>query len=71
MSQLPSPPPAAWAYIRVELEDSIWIGPGRLAQSNAERVRKASSSSGLDWRSLAMMREILHLKGADQVACLI
>ena len=27
--------------IRVGLEDSLWIGPGRLAQSNAEQVAKA------------------------------
>ena len=27
--------------VRVGLEDSLWIGPGRLAKSNAEQVAKA------------------------------
>ena len=27
--------------VRVGLEDSLWIGPGRLAESNAQQVRKA------------------------------
>jgi uncharacterized protein (DUF849 family) len=26
--------------VRVGLEDNLWIGPGRLAVSNAEQVRK-------------------------------
>ncbi|RAE29899.1 3-keto-5-aminohexanoate cleavage protein, partial [Burkholderia multivorans] len=28
------------SHIRVGLEDSLWIGPGRLAESNAEQVEK-------------------------------
>ena len=28
------------ANVRVGLEDSLWIGPGKLAESNAAQVRK-------------------------------
>ena len=39
-SQLAMPPGAAMGgNVRVGLEDSLWSGPGRLAQSNAEQVR--------------------------------
>jgi uncharacterized protein (DUF849 family) len=27
-------------HVRVGLEDNLWIGPGRLAESNAEQVAK-------------------------------
>ncbi len=27
-------------HVRVGLEDNLWIGPGKLATSNAEQVRK-------------------------------
>ena len=30
---------AQGANVRVGLEDSLWIGPGKLAKSNAEQVR--------------------------------
>ena len=30
--------------VRVGLEDSLWIGPGKLAESNAAQVRPAASS---------------------------
>ncbi len=57
--------------IRVGLEDSLWIGPGRLATSNAEQVRKARQiveGLGLEIATPAEAREILALKGGDRVA---
>jgi uncharacterized protein (DUF849 family) len=57
--------------VRVGLEDSLWAGPGRLATSNAEQVRIARSiieGLGLAIASPDEAREILALKGADQVA---
>jgi uncharacterized protein (DUF849 family) len=57
--------------VRVGLEDSLWIGPGRLASSNAEQVRKARQiieGLGLAVASPAEAREILALKGGDRVA---
>jgi uncharacterized protein (DUF849 family) len=57
--------------VRVGLEDSLWAGPGRLATSNAEQVRIARSiieGLGLAIASPEEAREILELKGADQVA---
>ena len=56
--------------IRVGLEDSLWIGPGQLAESNAQQVRKARliiEGLGLEVASPDDAREILHLKGGDQV----
>jgi uncharacterized protein (DUF849 family) len=57
--------------VRVGLEDSLWIGPGRLAQSNAEQVQKARQiieGLGLEIASPDEAREILSLKGGDKVA---
>jgi uncharacterized protein (DUF849 family) len=57
--------------VRVGLEDSLWVGPGRLATSNAEQVRIARSiieGLGLAIASPDEARDILQLKGADQVA---
>ncbi len=57
--------------VRVGLEDSLWDGPGRLAESNAaqvRRVRRILEGLGLDVASPAEAREILSLKGGDQVA---
>lgn len=57
--------------LRVGLEDSLWIGPGRLAESNAQQVRAARQiieGLGLVVASPADAREILKLKGADKVA---
>ena len=56
--------------IRVGLEDSLWIGPGRLAQSNAEQVAKARrliEELGLELATADEAREILQLKGGDRV----
>ena len=57
--------------LRVGLEDSLWIGPGRLAKSNAEQValaRQMVESLGMEVATPDEAREILELKGADRVA---
>ncbi len=57
--------------VRVGLEDSLWAGRGRLATSNAEQVRlvrQIIEGLGAEIASPAEAREILSLKGADQVA---
>lgn len=57
--------------VRVGLEDSLWIGPGKLARSNAEQVSQVRSvleGLGLEIATPAEAREILQLKGANQVA---
>ena len=57
--------------VRVGLEDSLWGGPGRLAQSNAEQValaRKMIEGLGMDVATPDEAREMLGLKGADKVA---
>ena len=56
--------------VRVGLEDNLWIGAGRLAESNAQQVlqvRKIIEGLGLEVASPADAREILALKGGDQV----
>jgi uncharacterized protein (DUF849 family) len=56
--------------VRVGLEDSLWIGPGKLAQSNADQVRMARQiieGLGLEIATPDDAREILSLKGGDQV----
>lgn len=57
--------------VRVGLEDSLWIGAGKLAESNAQQVRKAREiieGLGLAVATPAEAREILQLKGKDAVA---
>jgi uncharacterized protein (DUF849 family) len=56
--------------VRVGLEDSLWIGPGKLAESNAAQVTKARQiieGLGYDIASADEAREILNLKGGDKV----
>jgi uncharacterized protein (DUF849 family) len=56
--------------VRVGMEDSLWIGPGKLAQSNAQQVtnvRKILEGLGLEIASPDEAREILSLKGGDKV----
>ena len=56
--------------VRVGLEDSLFIGKGKLAQSNAEQVRKIRTileELGLGVASPAEAREVLQLKGGDRV----
>lgn len=57
--------------VRVGLEDSLWAGRGRLAESNAEQVRQARAiveGLGLEVAMPDEARQILQLKGADKVA---
>src|SRR6185312_15822867 len=57
--------------VRVGMEDSLWIGPGKLAESNAQQVtqvRKILEGLGLEIASSDEAREILSLKGGDKVA---
>ena len=56
--------------IRVGLEDSLWAGKGKLAKSNAEQVtlaRKIIEGLGMQVATPDEAREILSLKGGDQV----
>lgn len=56
--------------IRVGLEDSIWAGRGVLARSNADQVklaRKIIEGLGMQVATPDEAREILSLKGGDQV----
>ncbi|MEH6693298.1 MAG: 3-keto-5-aminohexanoate cleavage protein [Pseudorhizobium pelagicum] len=57
--------------VRVGLEDSLWDGPGRLAQSNAaqvRRVRQVLEGLGLEIATAEDARAMLALKGADRVS---
>jgi uncharacterized protein (DUF849 family) len=57
--------------VRVGLEDSLWIGAGRLADSNAQQVRQVRQiieGLSLEVATPEEAREILQLKGADKVA---
>lgn len=57
--------------VRVGLEDSLLIGKGQLATSNAEQVRKIRriiEELGHEIATPAEAREMLALKGADKVA---
>jgi len=57
--------------IRVGLEDSIWAGKGVLAKSNADQVklaRKIIEGLGMQVATPDEAREILSLKGGDQVS---
>ncbi len=72
-SQMPIAAMAAsmGANVRVGLEDSLWIGRGKLAHSNAEqvtRVRGILEGLGLEIATPDEAREILQLKGAEKVA---
>ncbi len=57
--------------IRVGLEDSLFVGKGQLAKSNAEQVRRIRSileNLSLEIASPKEAREMLSLKGGDAVA---
>ena len=56
--------------VRVGLEDSLWLGRGTLAESNAAQVRQARQiieGLGLEIASPNEAREILQLKGIRKV----
>ena len=62
---------AMGANVRVGMEDSLWCGPGRLAESNAEQVskmRQVLEGMSLEVATPDEARDILELKGGDQVA---
>ncbi len=61
---------AMGSNVRVGLEDSLWIRPGELAETNADQVRKIRQT--LEGLSLEVAtpdeaREMLQLKGGDNV----
>ena len=56
--------------VRVGLEDSLWLGPGKLAESNAAQVRAVRQiieALGLEIATPDDAREILALKGKTAV----
>jgi len=56
--------------VRVGIEDSIWAGKGKLAETNAEQVtmvRKMIEGMGLSIATPDEAREILSLKGGSEV----
>ncbi len=61
---------AQGGHVRVGLEDSLWLGPGQLAESSAQQVEKARSiveSLGRNAATPDQAREMLGLKGSDKV----
>ena len=59
------------ANVRVGLEDSIYVGKGELAKSNADqvaRIRTILEALSLEVATPAEARAMLALKGGDQVA---
>lgn len=72
-SQMPLATMAAalGGHVRVGLEDSLWLGRGQLAESNAQQVtniRRVIEGLGLEIASPDEARQILDLKGGDRVA---
>lgn len=62
---------AMGSNVRVGLEDSLWIGPGRLAVSSAEqvsRIRTVLEALNVDIATPDEAREMLELKGAAHTA---
>jgi uncharacterized protein (DUF849 family) len=56
--------------VRVGLEDSLWIGKGQLARTNADQVskiRRILEELGLEIATPDDAREILKLKGKNNV----
>ena len=61
---------AMGGMVRVGLEDSLWDGPGTLAQSNAaqvQRIRTVIEALSLEVATPAEAREMLKLKGRNNV----
>ena len=62
---------AMGGHVRVGLEDSLWDGPGVLAQSNAAQVRRARGlieGLGLEVATPDEARQMLQLKGRSNVS---
>jgi uncharacterized protein (DUF849 family) len=56
--------------VRVGLEDSLWIGKGQLAKTNADQVskiRRILEELGLEIATPDDARKILKLKGKNNV----
>jgi uncharacterized protein (DUF849 family) len=61
---------AVGSHVRVGLEDSLWIGPGQLAESNIQqvkRIRTILEALNLEVATPDEAREMLQLKGRDAV----
>ena len=61
---------AMGSHVRVGLEDSLWLGPGQLAESNAlqvTRIRTILEALNLEVATPDEARQMLGLKGADKV----
>jgi uncharacterized protein (DUF849 family) len=61
---------AIGSNVRVGLEDSLWIEPGKMAASNAEqvsRIRVILEALNLEVATPDEARQILQLKGGDKV----
>jgi uncharacterized protein (DUF849 family) len=59
------------SHVRVGLEDSLWMGPGQLAPSSAEQVRRIRTvleALNLEIATPSEARQLLNLKGGHQVA---
>jgi uncharacterized protein (DUF849 family) len=59
------------ANVRVGLEDSLWLGKGKLAESNAAqvtRIREILAGLSLEVATPEEARAMLDLKGGDRVA---
>ena len=62
---------AMGSHVRVGLEDSLWMGPGQLAQSSADQVRRIRTvleALNLEIATPTEARQLLNLKGGNQVA---
>jgi uncharacterized protein (DUF849 family) len=58
------------ANVRVGLEDSLYLGPGTKAKSNAEQVKKIRrilEELSFEIATPAEVREMLQLKGKENV----
>jgi uncharacterized protein (DUF849 family) len=61
---------AMGSNVRVGLEDSLWIGPGKLAESSAQqvqRIRMVLEALNLEIATPDEARSMLALKGGDRV----
>lgn len=61
---------AMGGHVRVGLEDSLWLEPGKLAENNAsqvKRVREILEALSFEIATPDEAREMLELKGADKV----
>jgi len=57
--------------VRVGMEDSLWIGPGKLAESSAaqvKKIRQVIEGLSLEIATPQEARAMLKLKGGDNVA---